>query len=236
MKILWSALLHRATIKKIEERRRKETTGQKYNGPLLHRAAIINSSQPIDKILLQLITSTSSIQMYQIWCKTVYEGSVKIWEKIAKNIYLIVLGRPFVKGFALSVCVSVCVSLSWNVGVLWPNDWMDQCATLYGGRPRPSHLVLDGDAAAPRKGVQQPPLFGPCLLWPTGWMDQDSTWKEVGLGPGVIVLDGELRTQLSPPPQKGAQQPPLFGPCLLWPYGRPSSPNSPTPAGLHRRC
>ena len=30
MKILWSALLHRATI----------TTGQKYNAPLLHRAAI----------------------------------------------------------------------------------------------------------------------------------------------------------------------------------------------------
>jgi len=27
--------------KKIEEGRRKETTGQKYNGPLLHRAAII---------------------------------------------------------------------------------------------------------------------------------------------------------------------------------------------------
>jgi len=26
-----------------EGRRRKETTGQKYNGPLLHRAAIINS-------------------------------------------------------------------------------------------------------------------------------------------------------------------------------------------------
>jgi len=32
MKILWSALLHRATIKKIEDRN-KETTGQKYNGP-----------------------------------------------------------------------------------------------------------------------------------------------------------------------------------------------------------
>jgi len=45
---------------------------------------------------------------------------------------------------------------------------------------------------------------------------------EVGLGPGDIVLDGNP----APPPQKTgvgvAQQPPLFGPCLLWPNGRPS--------------
>ena len=38
---------------------------------------------------------------------------------------------------------------------------------------------------------------------------------EVRLGPGDIVLDGSP----APPPQKGAQQPPLFGPCLLWPSG-----------------
>ena len=41
---------------------------------------------------------------------------------------------------------------------------------------------------------------------------------EVGLGPGDIVLDGDPATQQ----WKGAQQPPLFGPCLLWPNGRPS--------------
>jgi len=29
----------------------------------------------------------------------------------------------------------------------------------------PGHIVLDGDAALPRKVAQQPPpLFGPCLL------------------------------------------------------------------------
>jgi len=33
--------------------------------------------------------------------------------------------------------LSVC-----NVGVLWPNGWMDQDATWYGGRPRPrTHCV-----------------------------------------------------------------------------------------------
>jgi len=34
---------------------------------------------------------------------------------------------------------------------------------------------------------------------------------EVDIGPGHIVLDGVLA------PVKGAQRPPLFGPCLLWP-------------------
>jgi len=52
------------------------------------------------------------------------------------------------------------------------------------------HIVLDGDPAPPRKGVQQPPrskftgagfayvriIRGPCLLWPNGWMDQGATW------------------------------------------------------------
>jgi len=32
---------------------------------------------------------------------------------------------------------------------------------------------------------------------------------EIGLGPDGIVLDGDPA-----PPSKGAQQPPLFGPCL----------------------
>jgi len=41
--------------------------------------------------------------------------------------------------------------------------------------------------------------------------------KDVGLGPGDIVLDGDPAL-----PRKGAQQPPLCGPCLLWPNGRPS--------------
>jgi len=38
---------------------------------------------------------------------------------------------------------------------------------------------------------------------------------EVGLSPGHIVLDGDPVL-----PRKGAQQPPppLFGPCLLWPW------------------
>ena len=36
--------------------------------------------------------------------------------------------------------------------------------------------------------------------------------REEGLGAGGIVLDGHP----APRYQKGAQQPPLFDPCLLW--------------------
>ena len=35
--------------------------------------------------------------------------------------------------------------------LLWPNGWMDQDATWYKGRPRPSHIVLDEDRASPPK-------------------------------------------------------------------------------------
>jgi len=40
---------------------------------------------------------------------------------------------------------------------------------------------------------------------------------EVGLGPGNIVLDGNPAS-----PKKRGTAAPLFGPCLLWPNGRPS--------------
>jgi len=52
-----------------------------------------------------------------------------------------IFGRPFVKRFAL--CYQTIVSLSvhilsvCNVGVLWPNGWMDQDETQRAGRPRP---------------------------------------------------------------------------------------------------
>jgi len=48
-----------------------------------------------------------------------------------------------------------------------------------------------------------------------GWIKMPLGTEE-RLGPGDIVLDGKPA-----PPRKGAQQTPLFGPCLLWPNGRP---------------
>jgi len=57
-----------------------------------------------------------------------------------------------------------------EVGVLWPNSWMDQDATWYGSRPRARrYCVRWGSSSSRRKGAQQPrPLFEPCLLWPNG--------------------------------------------------------------------
>ena len=50
-------------------------------------------------------------------------------------------------------------------------------------------------------------------------MDQDETYHGgIGIGLGHIVLDGDP----APPPMKGAQQPPLFGPYLLRLNGHPS--------------
>jgi len=104
-----------------------------------------------------------------------------------------VFGRPFVKRYTL--CYQTCLSV-YDVGVLWPNGWMDQDATWYGGRPRPSrHCVRwKPSSPVPKKGADQPlsPIFHPFLLWPNGWMHQDSTWYAwIGLGPVDIVLDGD---------------------------------------------
>jgi len=75
----------------------------------------------------------------------------------------------------LSVCLSVC-----DVGVLWPNGWMDQDESWHGGRPWPWPHCVRPSSPSP-KGAQ-PPIFGPCLLWLNGWMDQDA--------PGHIVSRG----------------------------------------------
>jgi len=51
--------------------------------------------------------------------------------------------------------------------LLWPNGCMDQDATWYGGRPRPTqHCVRCGPSYPLKKGTPILPNFGPCLLWP----------------------------------------------------------------------
>ena len=48
--------------------------------------------------------------------------------------------------------------------LLWPNVWMDQDATWYGGRPRPRpHCATWGPSSPPPKGRSRP-IFGRCLL------------------------------------------------------------------------
>jgi len=113
----------------------------------------------------------------------------------------------------LSVCLSVC-----NVGVLWPNSWMDQDETWHKGRPRPGpHCVRWGPSSPSQKGHN--PQFSAHVGrgQTAGWIKM-ALGREVDLGPCDIVLDGDPAA-----PKKGSQHPlPNFGPCLLWPNGRPS--------------
>ena len=87
----------------------------------------------------------------------------------------------------------------------------------------PGHIVLDVDPAHPL-----PPnghrahitILAHIYCGQTaGWikMPKMPLGTKVGLGPGDIVIDGDPA-----PPMKWHCSPPLFGPCLLWPNGRPS--------------
>jgi len=76
----------------------------------------------------------------------------------------LIFGSLFVKRFALCyqiIFLCVCPVLSclpvYNVGVLWPNGWIDQDETWHGGRPqlRP-HCVRWGTSPPPLKGHSSP--------------------------------------------------------------------------------
>jgi len=139
-------------------------------------------------------------------------GSVRFWATVCKTVLPMLSDRCPVLS-VLSACMSVC-----NVGVLWPNDWTDQDETWHAGRPRPrSHCVTWVPSSPSQRDTA--PQFSPHVHCgqTAGWIKMALS-MEVGLGPGYIVLDGDPA-----PPSKGAQQPPLFSPCLLW-------PRSPIPA------
>jgi len=107
-------------------------------------------------------------------------------------------------------CLSVC-----DVGVLWPNDWMDQDETWHVEVGLgPDHTVFDGDPAAPPQRGTAPTIFGSCLLWPNGWLDQDATWY----GGRPQPMPHCIRWEPHSPSQKGAE-PPIFSPRILWPNG-----------------
>ena len=97
--------------------------------------------------------------------------------------------------------------------LLWSDGWLDQYATWYGGKHRSRrHCVRWGTHAAPPKRGSPHFSAGVNCGQTAGWMPLGT---KVGLGPGHIMLMGPRS-----PSQKGAQ-PPIFGPCLLWPNGRP---------------
>jgi len=126
--------------------------------------------------------------------------------QLSTHFWATVCYQTVVRLSVLSVCLSVC-----DVGVLWPNGWMDQDETWHGGRSRPHWRP----SSSPKKGAQLP-IFGPCPLWPNGHMDQHAAWY--GGRPRPMPHCVRWGSSSS----ERAQQPPLFDPCLLWPNDRPS--------------
>jgi len=133
------------------------------------------------------------------------------WATVSKMV------RP-----TLSDPLSVCLMLSCpvrDVGISWVGSIKMPLGMEVGlGR---GHTVLDGDPVPPSKKGHSSPSANfavyVCCGKKAGWIKMPLGMK-VGLGPGHILLDGDLA-----PSRKGAQQPPpLFGPSLLWPNGRPS--------------
>jgi len=118
-----------------------------------------------------------------------------------------VLIQPTVWPQYTNVTDTVC-----NVGVLWPNGWLDQYQTWHARRPRPwPYCVRWGSSFPSLKGActcSHLPIFGPYLLWPNGWMDSDALG--IGLGSGNFVLDCDPAPLL-----KSGAEPSIFGPSLL---------------------
>ena len=130
------------------------------------------------------------------------------------------VGRPFVKRFALCyrsvdcpvlfVCLSVMSVTFVHCGQTVGRIKMKLGMQVGLG---PGHIVLDGTQllSSPSPKGTQPPIFGPYPLQPRAAWIKMSLGMELGLSPGDFVLDGDPATS-----------PQLFGPCLLWPNGRPS--------------
>jgi len=93
------------------------------------------------------------------------------------------------------VCLSVC-----DVGVLWPNAWMDQDESWRAGRPRPwPHCVRWGPSSPSPTGGGAPQFLAHiCCGQMAGWIKMP-VGREVGLSPSDIVL----YVDPAAPPQKG---------------------------------
>ena len=114
-------------------------------------------------------------------------------------------GSPYAVG-PLSVCLYVCLScLScpvFNVGVLWPNGWIDQGETWHVGRPRPRrHCVRLGPSSPTQKGDR--PQFsvhvqlrlqkrGPSIPSICTHCGQTARWIKMPLGKEVASAQATL--------------------------------------------
>ena len=114
----------------------------------------------------------SQVQMerkFASFCYLVNCSNMLFWATVCKTVRAMLLDR----------CLSVCPVC--DVGVLWPNGWMDQHATWYGGRPPPwPHCVRWGPSSP--KGHNSPQFSTHVYCGQTaGWIKMP-LGTEVGLG------------------------------------------------------
>jgi len=85
--------------------------------------------------------------------------------------------------------------------LLWPNGWMNQDTTWYGGRPRPwPHCIRWGPSSPPQRGTA-PTQFSAyiCCGQMAAWTKMP-LGMELGQSPGDFVLDGDPAL---PSPKRG---------------------------------
>jgi len=73
--------------------------------------------------------------------------------------------------------------------LLWPNGWMHQDATWYGGKPQPRDFVLDGTQPPSPKGAEPHPILGHVYCGETAAWIIMPFGTEAGLGLRDIVFD-----------------------------------------------
>ena len=115
--------------------------------------------------------------------------------------------------------------------LLWPKGWMDQDATRYRGMPRPRRHCVRWGSSSPNRGTL-PPLLDPYLFrkstptfGPMFFCGQTARWIKMSLGTEVDLGPAIGHTALhgaSSSPLESGTAAALFGPCLMWPNGRPS--------------
>jgi len=106
---------------------------------------------------LQILTMPILVVISDSVYYTVFQKCSHFWATVCKMVCLCY--QTVVCPVSLS-CLSVC-----NVGVLWPNGWMDQDETWHGGWPRPRlHCVRWGASRLPKRGTTPSPNFWPISI------------------------------------------------------------------------
>jgi len=83
------------------------------------------------------------------------------WATVCKMVH------PMLSDRCLYVCLSCHVC---DVGVLWPNGWMDQDETWQAGRPQPWPYCVRWGPSSPSLKAAQPPNLRPISVV-AKWLD-----------------------------------------------------------------